>query len=95
MILARAIKHMRQQHWTGVFIELVIVVLGVFIVLRGNHGNQARTQRLAEIGYLGLLGKDVGYSTVKLQQWAWNLERQRAFRDRLLIFLPDTVPYLN
>jgi hypothetical protein len=42
MILARAIEHMRQQHWTGVFIELVIVVLGVFIGLQVNNWNEAR-----------------------------------------------------
>ena len=31
MIMRRLVDNLRQQHWTGVFIELGIVVLGVFI----------------------------------------------------------------
>jgi len=44
MILRRIAQHMKQQHWTGVFIELVIVVLGVFIGLQVDNWNQARTE---------------------------------------------------
>lgn len=44
MILSRAIEHMKQQHWTGVFIELVIVVLGVFIGLQVDNWNTARVE---------------------------------------------------
>ena len=42
MILRRVINHMKSQHWTGVVIELVIVVLGVFIGLQVDNWNQAR-----------------------------------------------------
>ena len=42
MILRRIAQHMKQQHWTGVFIELVIVILGVFIGLQASNWNQAR-----------------------------------------------------
>jgi hypothetical protein len=45
MILSRAVEHLKQQHWTGVFIELVIVVLGVFIGLQANNWNEARLER--------------------------------------------------
>ncbi len=45
MILRRIIGHMKNQHWTGVFIELVIVVLGVFIGLQVDNWNQARQER--------------------------------------------------
>ncbi len=44
MILRRIAQHMKQQHWTGVFIELVIVVLGVFIGLQVDNWNQARAE---------------------------------------------------
>ncbi|HKI75001.1 MAG TPA: hypothetical protein VJ998_10170 [Pseudomonadales bacterium] len=44
MMLKRAIEHMRQQHWTGVFIELVIVILGVFIGLQASNWNEARQE---------------------------------------------------
>ena len=45
MILRRAIDHMKSQHWTGIGIELVIVVLGVFIGLQVDNWNQARQER--------------------------------------------------
>ncbi|HKI74003.1 MAG TPA: hypothetical protein VJ998_05145 [Pseudomonadales bacterium] len=52
MILSRALEHLKQQHWTGVFIELVIVVLGVFIGLQVDNWNQARHERALEREYL-------------------------------------------
>ena len=52
MILSRAIEHLKQQHWTGVFIELVIVVLGVFIGLQVDDWNQQRQDRALEGQYL-------------------------------------------
>lgn len=45
MILSRLVAHLKQQHWTGVLIELVIVVLGVFIGLQANNWNEARAER--------------------------------------------------
>ena len=44
MILRRIASHLKQQHWTGVVIELVIVVLGVFIGLQVDNWNQARAE---------------------------------------------------
>jgi hypothetical protein len=42
VILRRVAEHIRQQHWTGVLIELVIVVLGVFIGMQVSNWNQER-----------------------------------------------------
>ena len=47
MILSRVIKHVKEQHWTAVFLDFVIVVVGVFIGLQVNNWNQARIQRVA------------------------------------------------
>jgi hypothetical protein len=44
MIGRRIAQHMKQQHWTGVLIELVIVILGVFIGLQVDNWNQARQE---------------------------------------------------
>ena len=58
MILRRLAEHLRQQHWTGVFIELVIVVLGVFIGLQVSNWNEARRERSLERQYLERLRED-------------------------------------
>lgn len=42
MIFSRVIEHVKQQHWTGALIELVIVILGVFIGLQANNWNATR-----------------------------------------------------
>ena len=36
MSLHRLISHMKGQHWTAVFLDFVIVVIGVFIGLQVN-----------------------------------------------------------
>ena len=45
MIASRFLQHLKQQHWTGVFIELVIVILGVFIGMQVQDWNSARIAR--------------------------------------------------
>jgi len=45
MIGRRIAQHLKQQHWTGVFLELVIVILGVFIGMQVQDWNSARIAR--------------------------------------------------
>ncbi|MGA9333920.1 MAG: hypothetical protein WBW61_13545 [Rhodanobacteraceae bacterium] len=45
MILHRIANHLKQQHWTGVFIELVIVIVGVFIGTNVTNWNDALKQQ--------------------------------------------------
>ncbi|HPE48083.1 MAG TPA: hypothetical protein PLR76_06795 [Hyphomonas sp.] len=45
MILSRVIEHVKAQHWTAVFLDFVIVVLGVFIGLQVQDWNTARAAR--------------------------------------------------
>jgi len=59
MIFSRAVEHIRKQHWTGVFIELVIVVLGVFIGLQASNWNEQRQDRGLEKQYLQRLHVDI------------------------------------
>lgn len=59
MILRRIAQHMKQQHWTGVLIELVIVVLAVFIGLQVDNWNQARHDRASERVCLQALARDL------------------------------------
>ena len=47
MILRRVIEHVKKQHWTAVFLDFVIVVLGVFIGIQVSNWNAARAQRVA------------------------------------------------
>jgi hypothetical protein len=42
MILRRVIKHVRQQEWTAIFLDFLIVVVGVFVGLQVQNWNEAR-----------------------------------------------------
>jgi hypothetical protein len=50
MLLRRLVEQLKQQHWFGVGIELMIVVLGVFIGMQVSNWNAEReTSRRAAV----------------------------------------------
>ncbi len=59
MILRRVIEHFRKQEWTAIFLDFVIVVLGVFVGLQVNNWNAARGDRAREEVFIAGLAKDV------------------------------------
>ena len=59
MIASRLVAHLRQQHWTGAFIELVIVVLGVFIGMQVSNWNQDRADARLGREYVKRLTRDL------------------------------------
>lgn len=52
MILRRVIQHVRRQEWTAVFIDLIIVVVGVYIGIQAQGWNAERENRTIERQYL-------------------------------------------
>jgi hypothetical protein len=46
------IAHVKMQNWTAVFLDFVIVVVGVFIGIQVANWNDAREERALERGYL-------------------------------------------
>jgi hypothetical protein len=59
MILRRIASAFRHQDWFTVFVETMIVVLGVFIGLQVNNWNEARADRQREAVYLQGLAQDI------------------------------------
>ena len=62
MILSRVIKHLKEQHWTAVFLDFVIVVVGVFVGLQAQQWYQSRHDRALEHQYLERLRNDFALS---------------------------------
>ncbi len=52
MILRRVIKHVRNQEWTAIAIDLLIVVVGVYIGIQAQAWNAERENRKIEHQYL-------------------------------------------
>jgi hypothetical protein len=77
MIVSRLVAHLRQQHWTGVFIELVIVVLGVFIGMQVSNWNQAQADARLGREYVKRLTRDLGGDLAEVR-------REIAYYDEVL-----------
>lgn len=58
-IVGRLSSGLRDQNWTAVFIELLVVMLGVVIGFQVNAWGHARSDRAKERGYLDQLASDV------------------------------------
>jgi len=89
MILSRVIEHVKKQHWTAIFIDFVIVVVGVFIGMQVTSWNEARADRALETGYLAALKEDIDYSMEKLRQLIQNMEEQQGAREKLYAYVID------
>jgi hypothetical protein len=59
MILRRLAENLKQQHWTAIGIELIIVVLGVFLGMQVSNWNQERVSRASEARHLEEIAEDL------------------------------------
>jgi len=91
MILRRLAQNLKQQHWTAIGIELVIVVLGVFIGMQVSNWNEERRDHALAQQYLGRLREDfvlsikgaeanIGYLDEQAQLASLMLDRLRECR---------------
>lgn len=78
MILRRVIAHLRKQEWTAIFIDLVIVVFGVFIGIQVANWNEARHAQIAESALLGRLEIEFRSIEPDLAQWVQQMEATTA-----------------
>lgn len=62
MILRHIASAFRRQDWFTVFVETMIVVLGVFLGLQVNNWNELRAHRAAERGFLAQLRNELSDS---------------------------------
>ncbi len=59
MILRRVINHFKNQEWTAIFLDFLIVVVGVFVGLQVSNWNEAREDRARGDEYLERLYADL------------------------------------
>lgn len=92
MRLRRIIEHLGAQHWTAIWIDLVIVVVGVFIGIQVSNWNQTRADRQREHLLLADLRVELAESIRQTEI------RQRAFEQiahsgtRAMAFLDAAQP---
>lgn len=59
MILRAVMKHVRDQNWVAVFLDFLIVVVGVFIGLQVTEWNEQRQAKAREHAWLMQLSEDL------------------------------------
>jgi hypothetical protein len=67
MILRRVIAHFREQEWTAIGLDFLIVVVGVFVGLQVNNWNEARADARREVFYLTSLRQDFDFIIAELE----------------------------
>ena len=68
MILRRLTKHIREQNWFAVWLDFLIVVVGVFIGLQVSNWNDGVRLHALERSYLARLSDDLRYNVVELER---------------------------
>ncbi len=81
MLLRRVTMHVREQNWTAVLIDFVIVVVGVFVGLQVQDWNEDRKDRREEQQLLVRLLEE---TEVLLDANEWELRRFRLRSDVLM-----------
>lgn len=87
MILRRVIEHFRKQEWTAIFLDFVIVVVGVFVGLQVNTWNAARQLKAEQHSTLVRL---LSEAEEGVYYWRWQIfyvESALANQRRLLAAL--------
>jgi hypothetical protein len=87
MIPRRLIRHLKDQHWFAVWVDLFIVVLGVFIGIQVSNWNEARRDRQSEREYLERLRHEVREILPQAQSTNASLAEQLKLIEELRAFL--------
>ena len=67
MILQRVARDFREQNWISVFLELFVVVVGIFLGLRADAWNEARRDRIRERVHLEQIYAELGTDVDELK----------------------------
>ena len=91
MILRRVIEHVRNQQWTAIWIDLIIVVVGVFIGIQVANWNEARSDRAAYQAALGRLAAEIDTNLAMLDSFDVSMKGEIAIASRALTVLQTCV----
>lgn len=77
MLLRRITEHVREQNWTAIVIDFVIVVVGVFVGIQVSNWNGDVTTKRKSVEFTARLIDDIHYE-------AWNYEALIEYSDDIL-----------
>jgi hypothetical protein len=82
MLLRKVIRHVREQSWTAITIDFLIVVLGVFVGIQVNNWNLDRLDAQRAHGYLLRIQSDIESDLKAIERreayWKWVVDYGQA-----------------
>lgn len=88
MLLRRVIEHVRTQNWFAIFLDFLIVVVGVFIGIQVSNWNATRIERTDEAALLERLRGD--FARIEL-----DADRSLTFHQKMVADLSTTLEALR
>lgn len=67
MILRGLAKHLKEQNWTAIWIEFVLLVVGVFLGIQVANWNEARLERNRELVFLAQLRAEISNNVATIE----------------------------
>ncbi len=68
MILRRLSQSLKEQNWTAIVIEFVLLVLGVFLGIQVANWNESRKESVQETAYLNNLAEDIRSDIIEIDE---------------------------
>jgi hypothetical protein len=92
VILRRLTEHVRRQDWFAVFLDFVIVVLGVFVGIQVSNWNAARVESAQEMAMLSQLRDEIRVNDAALEAQTNYIQGSLDGGVRALAFLEGDEP---
>ncbi len=89
MILRRVIEHVREQNWTAIAIDFVIVVVGVFVGIQVANWNEARLETQRAQGFLQRLSGDLDQELIEIDRRIAYVGRSIEYGEAALAWAED------
>ena len=83
MILRRITQHVREQNWTAIALDFLIVVVGVFLGIQLGNWNEARADKQREGQYFESLASDISEEALVLDDVQYALRVRTSVIDML------------
>ncbi|MBC7657156.1 MAG: hypothetical protein H7147_08285 [Frankiaceae bacterium] len=91
MILRRLTQSLKEQNWTAIVIEFVLLVSGVFLGIQVSNWNEARADRAAYEAALSRLGEEIDTNLSSLDTFDVDIEGSIAKGTKALTALQSCV----
>ena len=91
MILRRLSQSLKDQNWTAIWIEFLLLVTGVFLGIQVSNWNEARADRAAYEAAVGRLGAEIDTNLASLDTFDASIKQDLATGGRALTVLQSCV----